>query len=162
LYRLTVTARSSRLALSKLKCLGLTPAARLQFSKCRRIQTLAHMVHVHHLESERFYAIEGEYEAKVGDQIFHLKAGGSVNAPKLIPHAINDLSGGKIMVMARPAGHIEALSVDLFRLSSGIHDEAAFKAVYKKHNMDVVGPPLPKRHQPTNTLEPLSRVRSAP
>ena len=111
-------------------------------------------VHVHHVENEWFYAIEGEYEVKVGDNIFHLKPGGSVYAPRLIPHAINDVSekGGKMMVVAQPAGHIEAFSVDLFKvISSGTHDEAAIKAVFLKHNMDIVGPPLPKKHQPMTT-----------
>jgi mannose-6-phosphate isomerase-like protein (cupin superfamily) len=111
-------------------------------------------VHVHHVENEWFYAIEGEYEVKVGDNIFHLKPGGSVYAPRLIPHAINDVSekGGKMMVVAQPAGHIEAFSVDLFKvISSGTHDEAAIKAVFLKHNMDIVGPPLPKTHRPMTT-----------
>jgi hypothetical protein len=57
-----------------------------------------------------------------------------------------------MMVVAQPAGHIEAFSVDLFKvISSGIHDEAAIKAVFLKHNMDVVGPPLPKTHRPMTT-----------
>jgi mannose-6-phosphate isomerase-like protein (cupin superfamily) len=42
-------------------------------------------VHVHHVENEWFYAIEGEYEVKVGDEIFHLKPGGSVYAPQVNP-----------------------------------------------------------------------------
>ena len=107
-------------------------------------------VHVHHVENEWFYAIEGEYEVKVGDDIFHLKPGGSVYAPKLVPHAISDVSekGGKMIVVAQPAGHIEAFSVDLFKvISSSTHDEAAIKAVFLKHDMDIVGPQLPKKHQ---------------
>jgi mannose-6-phosphate isomerase-like protein (cupin superfamily) len=111
-------------------------------------------LHVHHVENEWFYAIEGEYDVKVGDDIFHLKPGGSVYAPKLIPHAFSDVSekGGKMMVVAQPAGHIEAFSVDLFKvISSGTHDEAAIKAVFLKHNMDVVGPPLPKKHRTMTT-----------
>jgi mannose-6-phosphate isomerase-like protein (cupin superfamily) len=76
-------------------------------------------VHVHHVENEWFYAIEGEYEVKIGDEIFYLKPGGSVHASKLIHHAINDVRdrGGKLMVVAQPADHIEAVSVDLFKLA---------------------------------------------
>jgi quercetin dioxygenase-like cupin family protein len=47
-------------------------------------------LHVHHIENEWFYALEGEYDIQVGDQVFHLKPGGSVYAPKLIPHAWHD------------------------------------------------------------------------
>jgi mannose-6-phosphate isomerase-like protein (cupin superfamily) len=111
-------------------------------------------LHVHHVENECFYSIEGEYEVKVGDAIFRLKEGACVYAPRLIPHAIQDISdkGGKLIVVAQPAGHIEAFSVDLFRLtSSGIRDEAAFKAVFLKHNMDVVGPPLPRKNHSMTT-----------
>jgi quercetin dioxygenase-like cupin family protein len=112
-------------------------------------------IHVHHVENECFYAIEGEYEVKVGDGVFHLKPGSSVYAPKLIPHAINDVSekGGKMMVVAQPAGQIEAFSVDLFKLiSSGTRDGATLKTLFLKHDMDVVGPPLPKRRQPMTAL----------
>jgi mannose-6-phosphate isomerase-like protein (cupin superfamily) len=104
-------------------------------------------VHVHHVENESFYAIEGEYEIKVGDEMFHLKPGGNVYAPKLMPHAISQVSpaGGKLIVVVQPAGEIEAFSVDLFKLvSSGTRDGATLKAVFLKHDMDVVGPPLPK------------------
>jgi hypothetical protein len=56
------------------------------------------------------------------------------------------------MVVAQPAGHIEAFPVDLFKLvSSGTYNEAALKTVFLKHNMEIVGPPLPKKHQPTTT-----------
>src|SRR6516225_7182661 len=104
-------------------------------------------IHVHHVENECFYAIEGEYEVKVGDEIFHLKPGGSVYAPRLIPHAINVVSekGGKLMVVAQPAGQIEAFSIDLFKLiSSGIRDGTTLKALFLKHDMEVVGPRLPR------------------
>ena len=105
-------------------------------------------IHVHHVEDECFYAIEGEYEVKVGDEIFHLKPGGSVYAPRLIPHAISDVSGrgGNMIVVAQPAGQIEAFSIDLFKLiSSGIRDGATLKALFLKHDMEVVGPPLPRK-----------------
>ena len=48
-------------------------------------------VHVHHIENECFYAIEGEYEVKVGEETFPLRLGGSVYAPRLIPHAIHSI-----------------------------------------------------------------------
>ena len=108
-------------------------------------------VHVHHIENECFYAIEGEYEIKVGEETFSLRPGSSVYAPRLIPHAIHtvDEKRGKLIVVAQPAGHIEAFSVDLFRLvSTGPRDQAAIKAIFLKHDMDVLGPPFANKDQP--------------
>jgi mannose-6-phosphate isomerase-like protein (cupin superfamily) len=41
-------------------------------------------LHVHHVENEWFYALEGEYDIQVGTEIFHLKRGGSAYGPKLV------------------------------------------------------------------------------
>jgi hypothetical protein len=50
------------------------------------------------------------------------------------------------MVVAQPAGQIEAFSIDLFKLiSSGIRDGTTLKALFLKHDMEVVGPPLPRK-----------------
>jgi mannose-6-phosphate isomerase-like protein (cupin superfamily) len=115
-------------------------------------------VHVHHVENEFFYAIEGEYEVKVGDEIFHLKPGGSIYAPRLVPHAISHVNerGGRMMVVAQPSGQIEAFSANLFRLiSSGTHDEASLKALFLEHDIEVLGPPItPKK---TTNKHPLSQ-----
>jgi mannose-6-phosphate isomerase-like protein (cupin superfamily) len=111
-------------------------------------------LHVHHVENEWFYVFEGEYEIKVGNEIFHLKAEGSIYAPKQIPHAFHDVgeTGGKMLVVVQPAGHIESFSVDLFKLvTSGTRDEIALKVPFQKHEMEIVGPPLPKKCQPMTT-----------
>jgi mannose-6-phosphate isomerase-like protein (cupin superfamily) len=111
-------------------------------------------VHVHHIENECFYAVEGEYEIKVGEETFHLRPGCSVYAPRLIPHAIHtvDEKRGKLIVVAQPAGHIEAFSVDLFRLvSTGPRDQAAIKAIFLKHDIDVLAPPFATKHRPVRS-----------
>ena len=108
-------------------------------------------LHVHHVENEWFYALEGEYDIKVGNEIFHLSQGGSVYAPKLIPHTFHDVSdkGSRLLVVVQPAGHIEAFSVDLFKLiASGNRDESTIRALFQKHDMELVGPPLPKKRLP--------------
>jgi quercetin dioxygenase-like cupin family protein len=106
-------------------------------------------LHVHHIENEWFYALEGEYDIQVGDQVYHLKPGASVYGPKLIPHAWHDVgaTAGKMLVVVQPAGNIEAFSEDLEKLSAGENrnDPGAFKALFEKHDMEIVGPPLPKK-----------------
>jgi len=108
-------------------------------------------LHVHHVENEWFYALEGQYDIKVGDEIFHLTPGGSVYASKLIPHTFHDVSekGSKLLVVAQPAGHIEAFAVDLFKLiASGSREESAMGALFQRHDMEILGPPLPKKRLP--------------
>jgi mannose-6-phosphate isomerase-like protein (cupin superfamily) len=105
-------------------------------------------LHVHHIENEWFYALEGEYDIQVGDRVFLLKPGGSVYGPKLIPHAWHDVGAtpGKMLVVAQPAGQIEEFAEDLEKLGAGNNlDPGAFKALFEKHNMEIVGPSLPKK-----------------
>ena len=105
-------------------------------------------LHVHHVENEWFYALEGEYDIQVGDQIFHLNPGGSAFGPRMIPHTWHDVGSvpGKMLVVAQPAGHIEAFTEDLEKLvATGPPSPAAFKALFEKHDMEIVGPPLPKK-----------------
>jgi len=72
-------------------------------------------LHLHHVENEWFYALEGEYDSQVGTEIVHLKPGGSVYGPKLIPHTWHDVgeTPGRMLVVAQPAGHMEAFVKDL-------------------------------------------------
>ena len=102
-------------------------------------------MHLHHIENEWFYALEGEYDVQVADSVFHIKAGGSVYGPRLIAHTWRDVgkTPGKMMVVAQPAGHLEAFLEDLASLGPPEkRDPAAYRAVYAKHHMDIVGPPL--------------------
>ena len=105
-------------------------------------------LHIHHVENEWFYALEGEYDIQVGAEIFHLTPGGNVYGPKLIPHAWHDVGDrpGRMLVVAQPAGHLEAFARDLDKLTpADMQNAGAMKALYQKHNMEIVGPPLPKK-----------------
>jgi hypothetical protein len=51
-----------------------------------------------------------------------------------------------LLVVAQPAGNIEASSEDLEKLTAGENlDPGAFRALFEKHDMEIVGPPLPKK-----------------
>ena len=65
-------------------------------------------MHVHHHQDEWFYVIEGELKIKIGEEIFHLKAGDSVFAPRGVPHAPYNMGGdGKGLTLFQPAGSME-------------------------------------------------------
>jgi mannose-6-phosphate isomerase-like protein (cupin superfamily) len=105
-------------------------------------------LHIHHVENEWFYALEGEYDIQVGEQVFHLKPGGSVYGPKLIPHTWHDVGSipGKMLVVVQPAGHMEAFVEDLQKLMpSQMRDPAIEKALFEKYDIELAGPPLPKQ-----------------
>ncbi len=105
-------------------------------------------LHRHHVENEWFYALEGEYDVQVGDSLFHIKPGGSVFCPRMIPHTWRDVgrTSGKLMIMAEPAGHLEAFLEGLANLGPpSTRDPAAYRAVYARYEMDIVGPPLAER-----------------
>lgn len=105
-------------------------------------------LHLHHVENEWFYALEGEFDIQVGSEIFHLKPGGSVYGPRLVPHTWHDVgeTPGRMLVIAQPAGHMEAFVKDLERMTPAeLLAPGAQKALIEKHGMEVVGPPLPKK-----------------
>lgn len=104
-------------------------------------------LHVHHIENEWFYVLEGEYDIRIGDQVVRLKPGASAYGPKLIPHTWRDVGSapGRLLVVAQPAGHIEAFTLDLEALTAkGPASPEAYKALFARHDMEIAGPPLPK------------------
>jgi mannose-6-phosphate isomerase-like protein (cupin superfamily) len=106
-------------------------------------------LHVHQVENEWFYALEGEYDIQVGTEIFHLVPGGSVYGPKLVPHTWHDVgqTPGRMLVVVQPAGHVEAFVKDLAKVTPAeIQLPGWEKALFEKHNMELAGPPLPKKH----------------
>ena len=105
-------------------------------------------LHTHRIENEWFYVLEGEYDIKVGDQIHHLEPGGSAYGPKLIPHTWHCVSptAGRLIVVSQPAGHLESFVVDLEKLTPvQLGDPAVEKRLFEKHEIEMAGPPLPKK-----------------
>ena len=67
--------------------------------------------HTHTREDEALFVLSGELEATVGDEIFTLRAGETLIAPRNIPHALRN--SGKVdnhyLIMFSPAGFEEFL-----------------------------------------------------
>lgn len=99
-------------------------------------------LHIHHLQDEMFYVVEGEYFFKVGDDKFHLAAGDSIFLPKKVPHAWTQISEkGKMTVIFQPAGKMEDFFVTLAGLDHEPKPEELVK-LFADHEMQVAGPPL--------------------
>jgi quercetin dioxygenase-like cupin family protein len=61
--------------------------------------------HVHHLEEEQFYVLEGELTFSVGDQTFQVRAGDFVHIPRDTVHSFkNGPAPSRLLITFSPAG----------------------------------------------------------
>jgi mannose-6-phosphate isomerase-like protein (cupin superfamily) len=102
--------------------------------------------HLHHHQDEWFYVIKGDFIVKVADETFTLKPGDSAFAPRTIPHAFAMTSDGEgqMLVLFQPAGMMEDFFKEMSKLGPSIpkNQEQTLKELWKKHGMEIVGPPL--------------------
>lgn len=102
-------------------------------------------LHLHYDQDEWWYILEGEFQIKVGDQLYHVKPGDSVFGPRGVPHAftkIGDEGVGRMLTSFQPAGKMEAC---FQALSDGLmkgKSEAEQDEFRKQHGFERVGPPL--------------------
>lgn len=99
-------------------------------------------LHVHPLQDEIFYVLEGAYRFKVGDEVFNLTGGESIFLPRKVPHAWTQVSErGKMTVILQPAGKLENFFVTMAALDHEPTQEEVAK-IFAANEMQVVGPPL--------------------
>lgn len=95
-------------------------------------------LHIHRAEDEFFYVLSGEFNFQLGDCIKHTPAGSFVFIPKDMVHTFQHVGRepGVLLGSVHPGGF-----EGLFQGLPGA-DAETIKALFKKYNMDVVGPPL--------------------
>jgi quercetin dioxygenase-like cupin family protein len=99
-------------------------------------------LHIHPLQDEWFYIIEGEYLVQVGTEKYEMKKGDTIYLPRGVQHAFIQLTEkGKMIVSYLPAGKMEAFFKVTNDWTSPPSKEEIAK-VFKDHDMKVVGPPL--------------------
>lgn len=99
-------------------------------------------LHIHPLQNEIFYVIEGDYYFKVGEETFTLTSGESIFLPKDVPHAWTQVSAkGKMTVIFQPAGKMEDFFVAVAALNHEPTKEEMAK-LFTDNEMKIVGPPL--------------------
>ena len=64
-------------------------------------------LHVHRVQEETFYVLEGDCEWQVGDQLVHAKPGAYVFIPPGVPHNIGNASDkpARMIMTVSPPGH---------------------------------------------------------
>jgi mannose-6-phosphate isomerase-like protein (cupin superfamily) len=101
-------------------------------------------LHIHYEQDEWWYVMEGEFQIKVGDQLYNARPGDSVFGPRMVPHAFAKTNEGnaRIMIVFQPAGKMEE---NFKAVSEGVtknmteQQRAEFR---KAHGFEVVGPAL--------------------
>jgi putative tryptophan/tyrosine transport system substrate-binding protein len=107
-------------------------------------------LHIHRAEDEFFYVLSGEFNFQLGDCIKRAPTGSFVFIPKNTVHTFQHvgLEPGMLLGTVHPGG-FEGLFQDL----PGA-DVERIKALFAKHHMDVVGPPLEPTSPPPRLASP--------
>ena len=99
-------------------------------------------LHIHPLQDEIFYVLEGAYKFQVGDDKFDLTTGESIFLPRNLQHAWTQVSEkGRMTVIFQPAGKMEDFFVTMAALDHEPTKEEISK-IFTDNDMRVVGPPL--------------------
>ena len=101
-------------------------------------------LHVHHHQEESIHALKGRYKVRIGDETFVCEEGGFAHLPAGLPHAflnLTDEPGELVMVFAPGGGHrfFEELGP---ATRDGTADRAAIAAIFERHDISLLGPPL--------------------
>lgn len=99
-------------------------------------------LHVHPLQDEIFYVLQGEYYFQVGEDKHRLTVGDSIFLPRKVPHAWTQVSErGKLTVILQPAGKLENFFITVAGLKHEPTEEE-MKEIFANNEMEVVGRPL--------------------
>jgi mannose-6-phosphate isomerase-like protein (cupin superfamily) len=98
-------------------------------------------LHLHLMQEEWFYVMEGEVLFQIGEKRLQLKAGDSVLVPRKVPHAFTavGVKPAKMLIAFSPAGKMEQFFIDAAKLEGGALQGADF---YAKYDMKLVGQPI--------------------
>jgi quercetin dioxygenase-like cupin family protein len=99
-------------------------------------------LHVHHLDDESFYVLDGQLTLWAGDEMHVLRAGDSVFAPRGIPHTLRVDSDARWLVASTPAG-FEAFvrSVGTTAPSTALPAPEELARIAAQHGIEILGPP---------------------
>jgi len=99
-------------------------------------------LHIHPLQDEIFYVLDGSYIFKVGEDKYDLKTGDSIFLPRKVPHAWTQISEkGKMLVVLQPAGKLENFFVTMAGLDH-VPAQEEIARIFGENGMQVVGPGL--------------------
>lgn len=97
--------------------------------------------HLHYDQDEWFYALEGDFLIEVGNDLFQMKPGDSILAPRKIPHvwAFTGVERGRMLIAFMPAGKMEAFFREVTKANAMPPQDPE---LWRAHGMELVGPPM--------------------
>ena len=101
-------------------------------------------LHVHHRQEETIHVLKGRFKIRIGDELFELDEGGFAYLPSKIPHAFLNLTDepGEIIVVYTPGGGHKFYEELGPATRNGAPDRTVIAAIFEKHGMSLLGPPL--------------------
>ncbi len=100
--------------------------------------------HLHQVEDELFYVLEGEIRVEAGDEVLDAPQGALVFIPRGVPHVFQAVGGApaRLLVIFTPAG-MERFFEGVAALPDGPPEPAVVREIARGASMEVLGPPLP-------------------
>ena len=101
-------------------------------------------LHVHHKQEETIHVLRGRFKVRIGDEFFELEAGGFAYLPARVAHAFLNLTDepAEIIVVYTPGGGHRFYEELGPATRNGTPDRAVVAAIFEKHDMSLLGPPL--------------------
>jgi quercetin dioxygenase-like cupin family protein len=101
-------------------------------------------LHVHHNQEETIHVLKGRFKVRIGDELFRLEEGCFAYLPSEIPHAFLNLTDqpGEIIVVYTPGGGHKFYEELGPATRNGTPDRTVVAALFEKHDMSLLGPPL--------------------
>lgn len=94
-------------------------------------------LHVHRVQEETFYVLEGDCEWQIGDEVVHAKPGAYVFIPPGVPHNIGNAStmAARIMTVS-PPGHEHYFEELAMLVARGAPDAAAIAELRSRYDTE--------------------------
>ena len=101
-------------------------------------------LHVHHAQEEAIHVLKGRYKIQIGEETFYCDEGGFAYLPSGAAHAFLNLTDqpGEIIVVYTPGGGHRFYEELGPATRNGTSDRAVVAAIFEKHDMSLLGPPL--------------------
>jgi len=101
-------------------------------------------LHVHHDQEETIHVLSGRFKIRIGDAMHTLETGGFAYLPAGVPHTFLNLTDqpAEIIVVYTPGG-CQSFYEELGPATrSATPDREEIAAIFKRHGMTLLGPPL--------------------
>ena len=103
-------------------------------------------LHIHYSIDEFFCIMEGNFLFQVDDEIISMEKGDTLFVPRNVKHCFNynGETSGSLLVSIFPGKGMEDYFEGMGKLvpGKGMPDMAALKALYKKYDSEILGPPM--------------------